>query len=109
MAYKRGGLDMDVDTRSRPTPRRAGHVMRRTVAPLFVAAVGIIGLMWILGSLLVNGSVPSFVNRTDMQTTAWAVEHRTPTLDSLTHVGSMLADTVIAFAVTAMAVVILRL
>ena len=100
---------MDVDTRSRPTPRRAGQVMSRTVAPLFVAAVGIVGLMWILGSLLVRGSVPSFVSRTDMQTTAWAVEHRTPTLDSVTHIGTTMADTVVALCVTAAAVVILRL
>jgi len=100
---------MDVDTRSRPTPRRAGQVMRRTIAPLFVAAVGIVGLMWILGSLLVRGSVPSFVSQTDMQTTAWAVEHRTPTLDSVTHIGTTMADTVVALSVTAAAVVILRL
>ena len=80
---------MDVDTRSRPTPRRAGQVMVRTVAPLFVAAVGIVGLMWILGSSLVRDSVPSFVSRTDMQTTT-------------------MADTVVALSVTAAAVVILR-
>jgi undecaprenyl-diphosphatase len=83
--------------------------MRRTIAPLFVAAVGIVGLMWILGSLLVRGSVPSFVSQTDMQTTAWAVEHRTPTLDSVTHIGTTMADTVVALSVTAAAVVILRL
>ena len=65
--------------------------------------------MWILGSLLVRGSVPSFVSRTDMQTTAWAVEHRTPTLDSVTHIGTTMADTVVALSVTAAAVVILRL
>ncbi len=100
---------MDVDTRSRPTPRRTGQVMSRTVAPLFVAAVGIVGLMWILGSLLVRDSIPSFVSRTDMQTTEWAVEHRTPILDSVTHVGTMMADTVMALSVTAAAVVILRL
>ncbi len=100
---------MDVDTRSRPTPRRTGQVMSRTVAPLFVAAVCIVGLMWILGSLLVRGSIPSFVSGTDMQTTEWAVEHRTPILDSVTHVGTMMADTVMALSVTAAAVVILRL
>ena len=100
---------MDVGTRSRPALRHTGQVVARTGVRLVATAVCIVGLMWILGSLLVRGSVPSFVGRTDMQTTAWAVEHRTPTLDNLTHVGSMLADTVIAFAVTAMAVVILRL
>ena len=99
---------MNVDTR-RPTPRRAGQVMATTVAPLFVAAVGIVGLMWVLGSLVVRGSVPSFVSRMDMQTTEWAVAHRTPTLDSLTHVGTTMADTVVALSVTAAAVVILRL
>lgn len=39
----------------------------------------------------------------------WAVEHRTPALDNVTHLGSMMADTFVALAVTAVAVVVLRL
>ncbi len=94
---------------NRPTPRTAGQVMARTGAPPLVAAVGIVALMWILGSLLVRGSVPSFLSSADTQTSQWAVEHRTPTLDAVTHVGSMMADTIVALAVTAVAVVGLRL
>src|SRR5664280_2687247 len=30
----------------------------------------------------------------------WAVEHRTPTLDTVTHIGSMTADTIVALAAT---------
>lgn len=96
-------------TGDRPTPQRAGRVVARTGVPLLAAAVGIVGLMWILGSLLVDSSVPAFLSRADAQTSAWAVEHRTSALDSLTHVGSMMADTFVALAVTAVVVVIFRL
>jgi undecaprenyl-diphosphatase len=84
-------------------------VIRRTGVPLLAAAAGIIGLMWILGSLLVNGSGSSFVNRADAQTSAWAVEQRTPNLNTLTHLGTLAADTFVALAVAALAVVSLRL
>src|SRR5664279_3351875 len=30
----------------------------------------------------------------------WAVEHRTPTLDTVTHIGSLTADTIVALAAT---------
>src|SRR4029079_13589386 len=64
---------------------------------------------WCVGQCWVRGSIPPFVSRTDMQTTEWAVEHRTPILDSVTHVGTMMADTVVALSVTAAALVIRRL
>ena len=65
--------------------------------------------MWILGSLLVRGSVPSVLGGADTQISLWAVEQRSPTLDVVTHVGSMMADTIVALAVTAAAVVGFRL
>ena len=92
-----------------PHRKRAGQVVARAGAPLFAAAIGIVGLMWILGSLLVHGSVPKVLGQADTQTSEWVVEHRTPTLDEVTHVGSMMADTFVALAVTAVAVVALRL
>ncbi len=96
-------------TGDRPRPQRTGRVIATTGVPLLAAAVGIVGLMWILGWLLINSSVPALLGSADTQISAWAVEHRTPTLDGLTHVGSMMADTFVALAVTAVAVVILRL
>ena len=95
-------------TGHRPTPRPAGQTIARTGVPLVAAAAGIAGLMWILGSLLVNGSAQSFLGRVDAQTTTWAVAHRTPNLDKVTHIGTMMADTFVALAVTAVAVVLLR-
>lgn len=93
----------------RPNPRPAGTVIARIGVPLVAAAVVIIGLMWILGSVLVNGSARSILGRTDQQTTEWAVAHRSPTLDTLTHLGSTVADTSVALVVTAVAVVGFRL
>jgi undecaprenyl-diphosphatase len=71
-------------------------------------AIGVIGLMWILGSLVVHGLLPSVVGRVDEQTSEWAVEHRTPNLDSVTQASSMAADTLVALAVTVVAVLGLR-
>jgi membrane-associated phospholipid phosphatase len=88
-----------------PVPQRTGQVISRTGAQLLAAAVGILALMWILGSLLIHGSVPSFLGRADTQISQWAIEHRMPTLDAAPHVGSMMADTIVAPAVTAVAVV----
>ena len=96
-------------TGHRPVPRPAGQAVVRSAVPLVAAAVGIASLMWILGSLLVNSSAQSFLSRLDMQTTTWAVEHRTPNLDMATHIGTMLADTFVALGVTVVAVVLLRL
>jgi undecaprenyl-diphosphatase len=93
----------------RPVPQRTGRVISRTCAQLLAAAVGIVALMWILGSLLVRGSVPSVLGGADTQISLWAVEQRSPTLDVVTHVGSMMADTIVALAVTAVAVVGFRL
>ena len=95
-------------TGHRPVPRPAGQAVVRSAVPLVAAAVGIASLMWILGSLLVNGSAQSFLGRVDAQTTTWAVAHRTPNLDKVTHIGTMMADTFVALAVTAVAVVLLR-
>jgi undecaprenyl-diphosphatase len=93
----------------RSTRRPAGQVIARTGVPLVAAAACIIGFMWILGSVLVNSSAPSILGRTDLQTTEWAVGHRTPNFDNLSHLGSMVADTSVALVVTAVAVVGLRL
>ena len=112
-ATRSGGFDMAAGIRNRtghrPVPRPAGQAVVRSAVPLVAAAVGIASLMWILGSLLVNSSAQSFLSRLDMQTTTWAVEHRTPNLDMASHIGTMLADTFVALGVTVVAVVLLRL
>jgi membrane-associated phospholipid phosphatase len=96
-------------TGDHPTREPAGHNTARAAAMLFATAVGIVGLMWILGTLLVDGVLPAFVGQADTQTSEWVVDHRTPNLNGVTHVGSMMADTFVALAVTAVVVVTLRL
>lgn len=90
-----------------PTRHRARSVVFRIGAPLLGAAGAVIGLMWICGTLLVGGSFPA-LDRADAGTTEWAVAQRTPMLDDLSHVGTMMADTFVALTVAAVAVVALR-
>ncbi len=91
------------------TGRAAGPITVGMCAVLLGAAVGIIGVMCVVGSLLlVHGAVPSWVARGDVSVSTWAVAHRTPELDAATNVGSSMADTLIALAVTAAAIGILR-
>lgn len=96
-------------TRERSRPGRARAVIIHAVGPLLAVAVAITAVMWLLGSLLVDGTVPAFLSRADTPTTDWAVAHRTPLLDELTHVSTMMADTIVALGVTVVAVVALRL
>lgn len=102
---------MAIDSRSSTGERPTGHDVRtialRAGLPLFAAALAIIGLMWLVGTLLVTGSFPG-LTRLDAATTQRVVARRTPLLDTLTHVGTTMADTLAALVVTAVAVVLLR-
>jgi len=104
---------MAVRTRIRPPDRPSPnnpHRSRSAVwVPLLAAAVVIYGLMVMIGLLLVHDAAPAFVRAGDVQLSERAFELRTPTLDQLTHFGSMVADTVVALVVTAVAVIALRL
>jgi membrane-associated phospholipid phosphatase len=102
-------VDSHPSAGERPDHHRAGSAVVRAGVPLLAIAVAIAGLMWIVGSLLVDGLLPGFVGRADTQTAQWAVAHRAPWLDEVTHVGTMTADTIVALAVTAVALVGLRL
>lgn len=93
----------------RPDHHRAGSAIIRAGGPLLAVAVAIAALMWTVGTLLVDGSLPDVLGRADTQTAQWAVAHRTPLLDGVTHLGTMTADTIVALGVTAVAVVGLRL
>ena len=96
-------------TGDRPTRKPPGQNPARAVATLFATAVGIVGLMWIVGTLLVDGVLPAFVGQADIRASEWVVDHRTAALNGMTHVGSMTADTFVALAVTAVVVVMLRI
>jgi undecaprenyl-diphosphatase len=96
-------------TAERPDHHRAASSVIRAGAPLLAVAVAIAGLMWIVGSLLVDGVLPDFLDRADTQIAQWVVAQRTPLLDEVTHAGTTTADTIVALAVTAVAVIGLRL
>jgi membrane-associated phospholipid phosphatase len=89
------------------THRPSRSVVLRSGIVLLTAAVGTIGVMWLCGTLLVDGAVPP-LTRIDTSTTEWVVARRTPLLDTLTHVGTMMADTIVALIVAAVAVLALR-
>ncbi len=92
----------------RSMPGGAAVAIARPGAHLIAVAIGVIGLMWLLGSWLVSDTVPTFLRRADTQSSAWVADHRTAALNGVTHVGSMMADTIIALVVTTVAVVVLR-
>ncbi len=94
--------------RSTPATRARGRAVRAG-AWLLAAAAGIIALMWVLGLLIIDGSVPAAVSGLDTRLSQWAPDHRTPALDQASHLGSMMADTLVALIVAAVAVLVLRL
>src|SRR5689334_17384338 len=106
-----GGDDVAIDNRPATRERAVRHGVRAVALgaglPLLGAALAIIGVMWLCGTLLVNGSFPA-LTRFDTSVSEWFVSRRTPLLDTLTHVGTAMADTVVALIVAAVAVVALR-
>ena len=83
-----------------PVPQRTGRVISRTGAQLLAAAVGIVAQMWtpmVTAGPRFGPVVPRPSGHAEQR---WAVEHRTPTLDTVTHIGSMTADTIVALAAT---------
>lgn len=101
-----------------PTPRqaedrsprkRATAITARIGVPLLAAMVGLYGLLAVSGTLLVHGWVPPFLMRWDRRASDWAFAHRTPTLNRVTHLGTLLAETFSVMAIAVVAVVIFRL
>lgn len=92
----------------RPPRKKAGEFTAQIGVSLLAAMGALYGLLAISGTLLVHGSVPPFLTRWDSGPSNWAFAHRTPTLNSLTHFGSLLAETFSAIAIAVVAVVIFR-
>ena len=67
---------------------------------LVLYGVGLLITVVLRGSDLVGG---------DNQVSTWFLRHRTPTFDTLTHIGTTLADTLTAIALTVVLMVVLRL
>src|SRR4051794_1246021 len=83
--------------------------LRRDVPRLLAGAV-LVYLLLAGTGLLVNRVLShGAFGRWDRGVSRWFYEHRTDTLNTLTHIGSMLSDTNTAIAVTAVLVVGLRI
>jgi undecaprenyl-diphosphatase len=90
-----------------PTLRHAGEggPLRRA---LIAGGIAVYVLLALTGLLLTRVLKGSGLTSTDRGVSRWFYHDRTPMLDEVTHVGSMLSDTLTAIVVTAVLVVVLR-
>ena len=83
--------------------------LRYAAVRLVPAAIGVNALLSAVGLLLTRVFAASGLEVADHQVSAWFARHRTPTLTTVTHVGTLLADTWTAIALTAVVMLVLRL
>jgi undecaprenyl-diphosphatase len=98
----------DLTTRPVTRQHRLGEV-RRSAPRLLAGAVLLYLLLAGTGLLLTRVFDHGPVTRNDQRVSRWFFEQRTPTLNTLSHIGSTLSDTRTAIAVTVVLVVALRL
>jgi undecaprenyl-diphosphatase len=86
----------------------AAPLTKGSAGRLVVAGV----LLWLglsaIGIGLWRGLAHSWIVDGDKSVSRWFAAHRTPTLNTLTHYGTLMAETVTAIALTAVLVVVLR-
>jgi len=83
--------------------------LRHDLPRLLLGAVAVYGLLAVAGLLLTRVFTTGPLLRADHGVSQWFFEHRTPILDTWTHLGSSSADTLSAVTLTAVLVVGLRL
>jgi len=77
-------------------------VLRKREATALVALYAAFTAVWFaVGWLLKHSLKDSWIVHTDQSISKWFVGRRTPTLNSLTYIGSMMSDTVVKIIVTA--------
>ena len=87
---------------------RTTWLLRRHEAGVLAATFVAFTLAWfVLGWLLKHSLAHSWIVHLDRSVAKWFVERRTPGLNSLSFVGSMLADTVVKVVVTALVAVVM--
>ena len=78
------------------------RAVARPIAVELLAAYILLTACWVgLGFLVTGALAGTAVADADRDVATWLVEHRTPTLDDWSHVGGMLADTLVKIIVTA--------
>jgi undecaprenyl-diphosphatase len=99
-------VSLQLNAGSRPSATRSE--LRHDVPRLLAGAVAVYLFLGGAGLLINHVLVHGSVGRWDRGVSRWFADHRTNTLNQVTHVGSMLSDTITAIAVTAVLVVALR-
>lgn len=96
--------DLDATGHAAAAPLTRGSWVRLVAAGL---------LLWLglsaVGITLWRGLANSAIVGDDVRVSRWFVPHRTPLLDTLTHYGTLLSETITAIVLTAVLVVVLRL
>lgn len=91
----------------RPVSLRAAWPLQWSDVGLFVLAFAVISGAWISFGFLVTGPLDGSVGDVDRRVAESLVEHRTETWNSLSHWGSMLAETATKVVVTAVVALIM--
>jgi membrane-associated phospholipid phosphatase len=86
---------------SEPRLRETWLVRRHEATVLIALYAAFTGVWFTVGWLLTHPLKHSWIVRTDQAISKWFVSRRTPTLNSLTYIGSMMSDTVVKIVVTA--------
>ena len=92
-----------------PKPRlRDTWILRKQEAITFaILYVGMTAIWFAFGWLLTHPLKDSWIVHTDESIERWFVEQRTPTLNSLSFIGSMLSDTLVKIVVTAIVALVM--
>src|SRR5690349_7129396 len=83
-------------TGDHPGGRRGLSVWGRPALYLVVGGALIWGVLSLIGYAIVHSSAGRPVVQRDTSISRWFFQHRTPTLNDLTHYGTMLSDTLTA-------------
>jgi membrane-associated phospholipid phosphatase len=105
MAQVAADGQLDAQTPVAHAEERPAPPLRAVVGPLAVELLAVYVLLtacWVgLGFLVTGPLAGTAVADTDRDVATWLVENRTPTLDDWSHVGGMLADTLVKIMATA--------
>jgi undecaprenyl-diphosphatase len=105
MIPTRGDTVRRPDTTGRPAPP---PVTWTVVATLVGAGAALFAVLFGIGVLITRALADSELVGGDSRVSRWFLRNRTPTFDTLTDIGSTLADTMTAIALTAVLMVVFR-
>jgi membrane-associated phospholipid phosphatase len=92
---------------SEPRLRETWLVRKHEAMVLGILYATFTAVWFFVGWLLTHSLKSSWLVHTDQSISRWFVSRRTPTMNSLTFVGSMMADTMVKIAVTAVVAIVM--